>query len=329
MPFHPVDSRLLFSRNDPHDLRLGDLTQALPSLSQPSDLDSVFQSKNGKSRRVALAGYADDEGIRLNGGRPGAALAPDAVRRPLYKMTPSALSNAPDLHIFDLGNLDSGFGTLAERHQMASRFAFHALSDGCTWVSIGGGHDYGYPDAEAYIDWARSRGERPLILNFDAHLDVRPVVNGSLSSGTPFFRALEKDPEIDFAEIGLQAHCNAKAHLEWARAKGARFLFQEEVAASGRSFADQALELLSDWITRPRSVFLSIDIDGFSSAVAPGCSQSWATGFTPQEFFPLLTILRDRLTVSVLGLYEVSPPLDHDDRTAKLAAQIIHRVIAW
>jgi len=84
---------------------------------------------------------------------------------------------------------------------------------------------------------------------------------------------------------------------------------------------------LGDWILRPRPVFLSIDIDGFSNAVAPGASQSWATGFLPKDFFQVFNLLRLRLDVRLLGIYEVSPPLDLDAQTAKLAAQIMHRLI--
>ncbi len=97
---------------------------------------------------------------------------------------------------------------------------------------------------------------------------------------------------------------------------------------SGESFSTLVMRLLGDWILKSRSVFLSIDIDGFSSAIAPGCSQSWATGFSAQDFFPCLEILKARLDVRMLGIYEVSPPLDSDDRTSKLAAQIIHKVMA-
>ncbi|MEK7355711.1 MAG: arginase family protein, partial [Bdellovibrionota bacterium] len=63
------------------------------------------------------------------------------------------------------------------------------------------------------------------------------------------------------------------------------------------------------------------------SAVAPGCSQSWATGLMPREFFATFELIVTRLDVRALGLYEVSPPLDQDDRTSKLAAQIAHHYI--
>jgi formiminoglutamase len=329
LSFSAVDSRLFFTRNDPQDPRLGDLARALPALSDSRLLSSTLEeAQTPGERHFVIAGYPDDEGIRTNGGRPGAALAPDAVRKPLYKMTPPLVSGRNSTTVvWDAGNLHLAGQNLETRHAFVSRFSLAALSQGSGWIGIGGGHDYGFPDADAFIVWAKSQGHRPLILNFDAHLDVRPA-NKGISSGTPFFRMLEKHPDVDFAEIGIQAHCNSRAHLEWVTARGARVLMQEEIEASGESFTSMVLRTLDDWALRPRPVFLSVDIDGFSSSVAPGCSQSWATGFMPDDFFPCLQVLAARFDIRALGIYEVSPPLDQDDRTAKLAAQIVHRVIS-
>src|SRR5690606_8383384 len=47
--------------------------------------------------RVALVGFPSDEGVRRNGGRPGAALGQRALREALYKLTPHA--TAPDTFI--------------------------------------------------------------------------------------------------------------------------------------------------------------------------------------------------------------------------------------
>ncbi len=349
MSFDAVESRLFFTRNDASDLRLGDLAKALPESIQPSELKKSLAagaSISAQSKQFVLAGYPDDEGIRINGGRLGAAQAPDAIRRWLYRMTPQLLashalasqtlaldaSHLNGFMLWDLGNLKSTELTLEARHGRVSEYARAALDSGATWLGLGGGHDYGFADAAAFIEWTRSQsshqggGHRPLILNFDAHLDVRPTDRG-LSSGTPFFRMLETYPDVDFAEIGIQGQCNSAAHLQWAKSRGARVLSQEEIEASGESFVTTVLQLLDDWVLRPRPVFISVDIDGFSSMAAPGCSQSWPTGFMVADFFPLLEVLKQRLQIKILSIYEVSPPLDINDQTAKLAAQILHRII--
>lgn len=328
--FDAVDSKLFFSRNDPQDPRLGERVLALPADSiesyQNALKSSVAAAKGENAPIAVIAGYPDDEGIQINGGRLGASQGPTEVRHSLYKMTPS-LHGSFIPKLFDIGDLYTKGISLADRHEVATFAALSALNEGAQWIGIGGGHDYGFPDAAAFCEWCKAHQLRPLVINFDAHLDVRPTTHG-LSSGTPFFRMLEEYPETDFIEIGIQAHCNSRAHLEWVKSKGGRVLTQEEIEASGEPMVTAVIRLLDDWLLRRRPVFISIDIDGFSSAVAPGCSQSWATGFMPQEFFACLDVLKRRLDVKVLGLYEVSPPLDNDMRTAKLAAQIIHRVIS-
>jgi len=291
--------------------------RALPDLSQLSTTNA--------RRSFVIGGYPDDEGIRLNGGRPGASQAPTVIRKSFYKMTPS-LQQPADFELYDFGDLDSASAPLAHRHELGSSVCTEVLQRGARWIGLGGGHDYGFAEAKGFLDWSRSQKQRPLVLNFDAHFDVRPTTRG-LSSGTPFYRMLEAGYELDFAELGIQSQCNSKKHLDWLKARGARILTMEDIEASGESFETCAVRLLDEWILRPRPTFLSIDIDAFSSAVAPGCSQSWPTGFMPADFFPLMDLLLRRLDVRVLGIYETSPPLDQDERTAKLAALILHRYV--
>lgn len=270
-----------------------------------------------------IAGYPDDEGIKNSGGRVGANEAPRAIRKHFYKMTPPAFSNvAPRLA--DLGDLVAPAKTLEARHELARARVRETLKGGHRWASLGGGHDYGFADGAGFLDVFA--GQRPLLINFDAHLDVRPV-KGPISSGTPFFRLFETFKSFDFLEIGIQSQCNSRPHLHWVRERGSRIVGYDGWLASGRSLTEETVAVMGDWILRSRPTYLSVDIDGFTSAQAPGCSQSFATGFEPREFFELFDLLCARLDVRILGLYEVSPPLDVDDRTSKLAALILHRYL--
>ena len=109
MAFTPVDGSLFFSRNDPNDPRLGDLAKGLPGLESAAQLKASLEELSrtvNPSSLFVLAGYPDDEGIRINGGRLGAMLAPTAVRKPLYKMTPSLLAESAGPTLVDLGDLN-------------------------------------------------------------------------------------------------------------------------------------------------------------------------------------------------------------------------------
>jgi formiminoglutamase len=313
-----ADSKLFFSKKDASDPRLGDLVQAF----------------DGTVGDAVIAGYPDEEGIQINGGRTGAALAPSVIRKHFYKMTPP-LFGSGDLKLFDYGDLTIVSDTasretstrnsgLPGRHESVRAAVREVLLKKGRWVGLGGGHDYGFSDGAGFMDVFA--GQKPLVINFDAHLDVRPTASG-FSSGTPFRRLLEEFKEFEFWEIGIQSQCNSRAHLDWVAGRGARVIGLDEIRTSGIKLVEHVVRKMGDSLLRPRPAYLSIDIDGFSSAYAPGCSQSFATGFEPAEFFELFDLLCRRLDVRVLGIYEVSPPLDQDDRTSKLAALILHRFL--
>lgn len=341
MTFVPTSTSLFFGRGDKTDPRLGELVK-------PATLDTLAPLTapltTGKSgprgtldRKFAILGYPDDDGIALNGGRPGAKDAPPRIRHYLYKMTPPPMlaSHVQDLEhgleIHDFGDLkctspsdaNTLAGELEKRHQLARDAVTRLFKSGFKSITLGGGHDYGFPDAAAFCATCPA-GSRPLVINFDAHLDVRPTDKG-FHSGTPFYRLLSEFPEIDFLEIGLQSQCNSATHLKWALERGALVSFQEDRMASGESLTKVLHRFLGESALRARPTFLSIDIDGFSSAVAPGASQVWPTGFSAEEFFDAFSWCLHRLDVRGIGIYEVSPKFDVDDRTSRLAALIAHR----
>lgn len=216
---------------------------------------------------------------------------------------------------------------LGLRHDTARDTVAEVLDAGAKLVTLGGGHDYGYADGAGFMKWLGQRkpGVRPLIVNFDAHLDVRPVDHRGLNSGTPFYRLLTAHPDIDFLEIGIQSQCNSRQHLKWVEERGAKCLSLEDFWISQESLVPNLIKLAESWLIRSRPCWISCDMDVFSSAYAPGCSQSWPTGLDPKAFFESMDFLMARMDVKMLSLYEVSPPLDVDGRTSRLAAQIAHR----
>jgi formiminoglutamase len=307
-----TDGNLYYSRQDPSDPRLGEWVQPLdPAAPFPQDGATL------------ILGYADDEGIQINGGRLGAAKAPPFLRKYLYRMTPS---QEVSLKLYDLGDLTGKDCSLAQRHQQALNQARKAFSANHRVLSIGGGHDYGYSDGAGFLLSQSGSQLRPLILNFDAHLDVRPTDRG-FSSGTPFYRLLSECHDFDFVEIGIQPQCNSLEHLKWLKDRGGKVLTLAEILQSSLAPAEKILNHLAPLLERPRPTFISIDIDVFSSTLAPGCSQSWPLGLTAADLYLSLGVLLKRLDVRGMGIYELSPPLDIADTTSKLAAQLAYQFL--
>jgi formiminoglutamase len=153
----PVDSQLFYSRKDTSDPRLGDIARKYSS------------NESLPERALVIAGYPDEEGVKLSQGRVGAAAAPSVIRKYFYKMTPPLFGERPVL--YDQGDLDVA-GDLGRKHQAVRESVGSVLKKGGRWIGLGGGHDFGFADGAGFLDVFG--GEKPLIINFDAHLDVRP-----------------------------------------------------------------------------------------------------------------------------------------------------------
>jgi formiminoglutamase len=279
------------------------------------------------SADLAIWGYADDEGIALNKGRVGASKAPAAVRTVFYKMTPHVLFPRQG-KILDFGDVSQKI-SLAERHQAGLSLAEKATLQKTPWISIGGGHDYGYADGagflRAILQNSTDTTKKPVVINFDAHLDVRPSENG-FNSGTPFYRLLnEFESQFHFFEVGLQPQCNSRAHWDWALSKGAQLiplsLIDEEGLLSILS------RILSPFEGHP--LWVSFDIDSLRSSEAPGCSQSWTTGLETKEVLKTFNWFTHHFDWNALSIYEVSPPLDIDNITSKTAALLMHQFLSF
>ena len=73
-------------------------------------------------------------------------------------------------------------------------------------------------------------------------------------------------------------------------------------------------------------IYVTIDLDGFSSAYAPGVSAASPMGFSPYMVLECLkTIIGSGKLIS-LDIAEMNPKYDIDGQTAKLAASLMHHV---
>ena len=234
-------------------------------------------------------------------------------------------------NVWDLGDI-SVECSQTQRYESACVLVESALCSQARLVTLGGGHDYGYPDALGFLQAQKKRGvaQKPLILNIDAHLDVRPPGKVGFSSGTPFYRLLSHSDfqakrDFDFVELGIQNHCNARSHLQWALDRGACVHLQDTLRLSPTDMWAFLKESVS--FSQKTPVFLSLDIDGFSSTVAPGASASYPTGLPADVVFRFLRHLFRETDVRHMGIYEVAPPLDIGGMTVQLAALLLHRFL--
>jgi formimidoylglutamase len=169
---------------------------------------------------------------------------------------------------------------------------------------------------------------RLALITIDAHLDVREYDDeASLSSGTPFRRALETQILTGdrVAMLGIRRFANSKYYLDWAGAQGIHLSPVEDIQQrGGETVARTAL----DAVTRDADgIYLSIDLDAADAAFAPGVSASGIGGLTSREMIDLVRTVASHPLLVAADLMEVSPPHDHDARTAKLAARLLLELI--
>jgi len=302
----PAPEPLYYRRGSPDDPRLGELVHrgSAPSGMRP---DAV------------LLGIPQDLGVRRNQGRPGAAKGPDAIRRALYRMTPEALhSDLSQLCLVDIGNLRTVGKTLEELHELQFRCVAHLLEQSGCVIVLGGGHDIAYPNARAMAQYAREYA----VLVFDAHPDVRPLVNGRAHSGSAFRQLLEGTPPFPgrrLAYIGLQPFAIAGSHREFLEQHGALLCFLPELQP-GKLLerVRQFFERISDGGLLP--VYVSLDLDALPASVAPGVSAPSPIGLPAQELLESLQWLGTQRAVRLFDLAEYAPAYDLDGRTARMAA---------
>ena len=271
-----------------------------------------------------LLGAPDDRGVLNVGGRLGAGHGPAAIRQMLGQfmlgMT-GAISKIELQQGFDIALGES----IESSHADMRHAVMTALQAGQTPIVLGGGHDYGYPHVAGASD---AYGGNIALINVDAHLDVRPPSPEGITSGSPFFLALENKVvrAERFVEFGIQDHCNDESYYKYAVEKGVRIMMLDETRTSG-SPADVLEKLIEGFAKKKIHVVVSFDVDAIQMAYAPGVSAPQSDGFTPAEFLKMAKLCGSNSNVATVGFFEFAPPLDEHQKTARLVATAIHRFL--
>lgn len=274
-----------------------------------------------------LIGFACDEGVVRNGGRPGSDRGPAAIRAALANMVPAGrpgIRDAGDVTCTD-GELDAAHGELA--YAVAA-----ALETGSTPIVLGGGHEVAFGSFSGLLKHQQhNREEIPRIgiINFDAHFDLR--ADELPSSGTPFLQAARacRATGVDFhyMVLGVAQHANTRALFQTAEKLKVRFV-QDTDLQLGSVDLPAVLSRIDDFLATLDAIYLSVDMDVFPAAVAPGVSAP-ATRGVPQEIVEtLFNHVVASGKVRVFDVAETNPLLDVDQRTAKLAALLVHSFLS-
>lgn len=267
--------------------------------------------------RVALVGFPSDEGVRRNGGRPGAADGPAAIRRALYAMTPDARQPEAFVALMecaaDLGDVPVTGEVEADQARLGDVVG-ELLERGVVPMVLGGGHETAYGHFLGYVESRQPAG----VLNWDAHADVRPLRDGLAHSGSPFRQMLDHPSGLctRYTVAGLHPWRVAAAHVAAVRERG-EAVFADELTT------DRARQLVAD-LDRP--TLATFDLDALDAA--PGVSAPGTGGLAVDVWLAAAEACGRSAHVRSVDVVELNPAFDIDRRTATLAALTVWHVLA-
>ena len=297
---------VFYSRKDHNDPRLGEIATRDPNDYAKSD--------------IVILGCPQDEGVRRNGGREGAAKAPNAIREQFYRLTPMNIKR----RIYDLGDVDVS-GSLEEIHDRQTEIVKKVIADNKRMVILGGGNDISYPDGRAMSEVFTPNAW--IGVNIDSHLDVR--ADEQRNSGTPYRQLLEEKllrPDY-FYEAAYQTHFCSPVYYNHIRDLGVNRISLELLRSRHEADLELKESIKEKFIGHSTSMntFFGFDMDAVRMADAPGTSAPSPLGLKAGEFIQLVKYAASLANTRIIEFTEVNPNFDIDNRTAKLVAIGMHR----
>jgi agmatinase len=239
----------------------------------------------------------------------GAASAPPLIRAALGSehsnmAAENGLELGTDILLQDEGDLPlreepGDFDLIREAVAAAARA-------GAVPILLGGDHAISFPAVEGIFS-----AHGPVnILHFDAHSDLYDDFEGDPHShASPFARIMERGLARRLVQVGIRT---LSRHL---REQAERFGVE---MVEMRDFAPERVPIPAE------PLYISIDLDAFDPAFAPGVSHHEPGGLSVRD---VLAVLR-RVGAPILGadIVEYNPGRDVSGVTAVLAAKLVKEV---
>jgi agmatinase len=273
---------------------------------------------------AAVVGIPFDSGTSH---RSGARFGPRKIREASLSLwgfnAVLGIAPAKELKMVDYGDIDVIPVDIRVTMETITSEISTILSQETLPISLGGDHSITLPLLRAH---AAQFG--PLaVIHFDSHPDTWNSEFGDhpYSHGTPFRRALEEqliDPQA-YLQIGIRGPVSDSFDLDEARDLGAQIITINEAFELG---IPAVIKKVHD-VVGLKPAYVSLDIDSIDPAFAPGTGTPEVGGFTSYQMLQLVRGLQGLKLVG-FDLVEVSPPYDHGDITAILAANLVFEFLS-
>lgn len=232
----------------------------------------------------------------------GAAGGPDAVRETLHDTssnywTENGTNLDHDVIMKDTGNL-----SVPTYESLLPAIEAAYVKD-TAHIFLGGDHSITYPIVQTLAQHHSSFD----ILHIDAHTDLYDSFEGDkFSHACPFARIKEDGLCQRLVQVGIRTV--TQHQREQADRFGVEIIMMKDIAQLDQLHFD-------------RPVYLSIDLDGFDPAYAPGVSHHEPGGIQPRTIINFL--LNNQFSLLGADIVELNPLRDHERMTAALAAKLL------
>jgi agmatinase len=238
--------------------------------------------------------------------KPGTRFGPNAIREAFKNIEYNSYYGKDIEHIGikDLGN--TKFTVNAEYMlDMVNKVSNAVMKKGFTCI-LGGEH---------LITLATYISTKASFVIFDAHYDLRDEFTDTKYSHATFLRRIvEQRGSDNILHIGARGY--GEDELEFLN--NAKITSIKAKDINNKIIKDQ-LSILDD-------IYLSVDLDVFDPAFAPGVGTPEPLGLSINQFFSILSLLSDN-KIKAFDIVELSPPYDNGT-TAILAAKIMLEIVA-
>jgi len=289
------------------------------------------------SSRFVILGIPEDIGVRANHGRAGASSAFKPAIDSFLNQQHNIYLNGSEVFIMgeimvddlmtraekldhhnasDLGELRKLTSLIDER---VSDVIKEIVKLRKTPIVIGGGHNNAFGNIHGCYE---AIGEKLNVLNFDSHLDFRPLEGRH--SGNAFSYAFEKGFVDRYAVMGMHEQYNNTAALQQFSDNSTKLFYHTYESIFVREQIDyrtaikQCVAFVKD-----RPCGIEIDLDAIITVPS---SAKTSSGFSPLQARQFVHACAASLEPLYLHIAEGAPVLSHikaDNKTGKLIAYLI------
>lgn len=266
---------------------------------------------------VCFLGFCSDVGVKRNQGRIGAVEGPDAIRKAMVNL---AIHFDEAVTLTDTGDVVVSGDQLENAQKELARYVEAILKAGSFPVLLGGGHEISYAHGRGVLE--AFPNQKIGIVNFDPHFDLRQYPQGA-HSGSWARQLFEEFDRFHYLPIGINEAVNITSMFELMREKNQSFISMEELLTETK---EDLFARINHFIAQMDSIAITLDLDVFSSGIAPGVSAVNPYGALAHHIKPLINEIFKSNKVVSFDVAEMSPKHD-DGRTAKLAASFVYDIV--